>query len=703
VRPMVAYDIAFVAPAAGLAAAALALVVAGALVARILRADAGDEKMREISKAIREGAMAFLKLEYRNVGIFAGAVAVLFVLVGMGADPGRRTFWLATALGFVVGAAFSALAGYIGMAVSTRANVRVAQAARQGMAPALSLAVKAGAVNGFAVVGLGILGLSGFYLLWKGTGNAAPDIPLLLVGFAFGGSLMSLFARVGGGIYTKAADVGTDLVGKVEAGIPEDDPRNPGVIADNVGDNVGDCAGMGADLFETYAVTLIATMLLASGATVFGRFGEVGILYPVLLGAAAIVASAIGLLGVRLPKSGNIMNALYQGIIVTVVLAAVGFYVITVPVMGLPWQFFGAGLVGLGITLVLIFVTDYYTSKAYRPVKSIGDATTTGPATVMIQGLAVGLESVVIPVITIVVGMIIAFMLGESAQAGLGLFGIGIAAVGMLSVTGIVVTIDTYGPVTDNAGGIAEMSGLPKDVRKITDALDAVGNTTKATTKGYAIGSAALAALVLFADYVDHANAGLATPLNFSVSNPAVLAGMLLGAAAVFLFGALAMLAVGKAAMEVVNEVRRQFREHPGIMQGTEKPDYAQCVSIVTKRALKEMAAPAIIAVGAPLVVGFILGPEALGGLLIGVIVAGLITALFMANAGGAWDNGKKFIEDGAHGGKGSEAHKAAVVGDTVGDPLKDTAGPAINPLIKAINTISVIFAGLVVQFHWLF
>jgi K(+)-stimulated pyrophosphate-energized sodium pump len=396
------------------------------------------------------------------------------------------------------------------------------------------------------------------------------------------------------------------------------------------------------------------------------------------------------------------MNGLYQGILATVALAAVGFYIVTVPVLALPVQFFLAGLVGLAITLVLIFVTDYYTSKAYRPVISIGESTKTGAATVMIQGMAVGLESVVIPAITIVAGIVMAYALGESVTPGLGLFGIGIAAVGMLSVTGIVVTIDTYGPVTDNAGGIAEMSGLPKDVRKVTDALDAVGNTTKATTKGYAIGSAALAALVLFADFVEHANQGLPTPLVFSVSNPGVLAGMLLGASAVFLFGALAMVAVGKAAQDVVTEVRRQFREKPGIMRGTERPDYAQCVQIVTKRALKEMAAPALIAVGAPLVVGFLLGPLALGGLLIGVIVAGLVTALFMANAGGAWDNGKKYIEDGAHGGKGSDAHKAAVVGDTVGDPLKDTAGPAINPLIKAINTISVIFAGLIVQFHWL-
>ncbi|MCA1812440.1 MAG: sodium-translocating pyrophosphatase [Halobacteriales archaeon] len=696
-----AYDIAVVAPAAGLAAGVLALAVAGALAASIRRAPAGDAKMREISQAIAEGAMAFLKLEYRNVAVFAAAVAIVFALVGFGV---RDNFWFATSVGFVFGAGFSALAGFLGMRVSTMSNVRVAEAARTGMKPALRLAVRAGAVNGFAVVGLGILGLSLFYLLWKGTGVPTQTIPLYLVGFAFGGSLMSLFARVGGGIYTKAADVGTDLVGKVEAGIPEDDPRNPGVIADNVGDNVGDCAGMGADLFETYAVTLIATMLLAASASVFVRpgFGEIAVLAPLLLGAVAVVASAIGLFAIRLPASGNIMNALYLGILATCVLAAIGFYVVVVTMLALPIQLYFASLVGLAITLVLIFVTDFYTSKSYRPVKSIGEATTTGAATVMIQGLAVGLESVVIPAITIVGGMTLAYMLGESVSAGLGLFGIGIAAVGMLSVTGIVVTIDTYGPVTDNAGGIAEMAGLPKDVRRITDALDAVGNTTKATTKGYAIGSAALAALVLFADFVEHANQGLPTPLNFSIQNPGVLAGMLLGAAAVFLFGALAMVAVGKAAQDVVAEVRRQFREHPGIMKGTERPDYARCVQIVTKRALKEMAAPALIAVGAPLVVGFLLGPLALGGLLIGVIVAGLVTALFMANAGGAWDNGKKLIEDGIHGGKGSDAHKAAVVGDTVGDPLKDTAGPAINPLIKAINTISVIFAGLVVQFHWL-
>ncbi len=689
------------APVAGVAGGLLALLVAGILARGISRADAGTARMREIGAAIREGSMAFLSVEYRTVALFALVLAVLFFLGG-GLDPSHARFWRATAVGFLAGAALSALAGFIGMSVSTSANMRVAQAATRGLAPALALAVRAGAVNGFAVVGLGILGLSAFYLYWRSVGLSPDAIPILLIGFAFGGSLMSLFARVGGGIFTKAADVGTDLVGKVEAGIPEDDPRNPGVIADNVGDNVGDCAGMGADLFETYAVTLIATMLLAANRMVAPEGAEPYIVYPLLLGAVAVIASAVGLLAIRLPKSGNIMVALHTGILATCVLSAIGFYVITVPIMGLPVSLFLAALVGLAITVALIFATDFYTSKHFSPVRRISRGAFSSTGTAMIEGMAVGLESVAIPVVTIVIGMVVAYLLGQAAGPGFGIYGIGVAAVGMLSVTGTIVAIDTFGPITDNAGGIAEMSGMPKDVRTVTDALDAVGNTTKATTKGYAIGSAALAALVLFRDYVGHANASLDTPLQFSLENPGVLAGMLIGAASVFMFAALSMTAVGRAAQEVITEVRRQFREHPGIMEGTEKPDYGLCVRIVTNRALREMTLPTCIAIGAPLITGFLLGPEALGGLLIGVIVSGLVMALFMANAGGAWDNAKKFIEEGAHGGKGSEAHKSAIVGDTLGDPLKDTAGPAINPFIKAMNTIAVIFAELIVHYHWL-
>jgi K(+)-stimulated pyrophosphate-energized sodium pump len=679
-----------------------ALGVAFFLARSVLAADTGTARMREISDAVREGSMEFLRVEYRTVAIFSVVLAAMFYVIGPLLEPASARFWHASATGFLIGAALSALAGFVGMFVSTRANVRVAQAATRGLAPALALAVRAGAVNGFAVVGLGLIGLAGLYLFWRMVGVDSREIPILLVGFAFGGSLVSLFARVGGGIFTKAADVGTDLVGKVEAGIPEDDPRNPGVIADNVGDNVGDCAGMGADLFETYAVTLIGTMLVAASETLPPEPTDTNVLYPLMLGAVAVLASALGLLFIRLPKSGSIMAALHGATLVTCALAAIGFYVVTVPVLQLPLPYFGAAIVGLVITVVLIFTTDYYTSKHFRPVRRIAGGSASGTATAMIEGMAVGLESVAIPVVTIVVGIIIAYLLGAAGELNHGLFGVGLAAVGMLSVTGLVVALDTFGPVTDNAGGIAEMGNMPPEVRKVTDALDAVGNTTKATTKGYAIGSAGLASLVLFADYVDHANAAAPAPLEFSLQSPAVLAGLLVGAAAVFVFGALAMRAVGHAAGEVIEEVRRQFREKPGIMGGTEKPDYAHCVRIVTTRALKEMIVPAALAVVLPVGVGFTLGGEALGGLLIGVIVSGLVMALFMANAGGAWDNAKKYIEEGAHGGKGSEAHMAAVVGDTLGDPLKDTAGPAINPFIKAITTIAVLIAGLVAQHHWM-
>ncbi len=673
----------------------------------VLKQPAGSERMQEISKAVREGAMAFLKLEYAAVGVFAVILAVLFAGAGvLTGDP----FWYYTAGGFVAGAALSALAGFIGMSISVRANARVAEAAKKGLRPALGLAFRAGAVNGLAVVGLGLIGVAGLYAIFRAMNPSLgpEEIPIYLVGFGFGASLMSLFARIGGGIYTKAADVGADLVGKVEAGIPEDDPRNPAVIADNVGDNVGDCAGMGADLFETYSVTLVASMLLAGTASIFANYtfgdrfanglGEVAIVFPLLLGTVAIVASILGVFMVRLPKSGNIMNALYMGVIGTVVLSAIGFYVVTVTLLGLPIELFFASLVGLAITLALVFITDYYTSTKFKPVQSVADASRTGSATNIIQGLAVGLESVFVPVLIICAGMIGAYLLGNTLGAGMGLYAVATAAVGMLSVTGMIVSLDTYGPVTDNAGGIAEMSDLPAEVREVTDALDAVGNTTKATTKGYAIGSAGLAALVLFADYVEHAS-GSGARISFDISNVYVLVGLLLGAAVVFLFSSYLMRAVGRAAYSVVVEVRTQFKEKPGIMKGTEKPDYARCVSIVTRSALKEMALPGSLAVITPLAVGFLLGAQTLGGFLIGIIVAGLVMAIMMSNGGGAWDNAKKLIEEGIHGGKGSDAHKAAVVGDTVGDPFKDTAGPAINPLIKAINTIAVIFASVFVAY----
>ena len=713
-------SLSYAAPIAGV----VALVFAAVLAASILRKSAGNERMREIQTAVREGAFAFLGLEYKVVAIFTVLLVVVFAGVGIATGSG---FWYYTAGGFAAGAILSGVAGYIGMWISVSSNARVAESARSGVAPALALSFRAGAVNGFAVVGLGLLGLSILYLLFQNLilnnldattitsglsleEEAVRQTPLNLIGFAFGASLITLFARIAGGIYTKAADVGADLVGKVEAGIPEDDPRNPAVIADNVGDNVGDCAGMGADLFETYVVTLVAAMALAGTGFVFFGEGEpvtstftglreAGILFPLTLGSFAIVASIIGIFFVRLPKSGNIMSALYAGMVATVGVSALGFYGIWQTVFStvIDVRFLYASFVGLVLTLLLVFITDYYTSQGYKPVKSIVDSSTTGPATNIISGLAVGLQSVFVPVLFVVLAVISSYALGEAAQPGLGLYGIAVAAVGMLSVAGMVVALDTYGPITDNAGGVAEMSELEPEVRKVTDALDAVGNTTKATTKGYAIGSAALAALVLFADFVDHVEIELpaGTEVVFGLSDPYVLSGLLLGAAVVFLFSSYAMSAVGRAAHAVVEEVRRQFADGQ-IMSGLRKPDYATCVAIVTRAALKEMVVPGLLAVAAPLLVGFLLGAKALGGLLIGTIVGGFALALLMSNAGGAWDNAKKAFESGIHGGKGSEAHKAAVVGDTVGDPFKDTAGPAINPLIKAMTTIAVIFGGLI-------
>ncbi len=652
-----------------LVSALVALLFAGYLVMQIKKAEQGNEKMESIAKAIREGAMAYLKRQYKAIAIFA---VILFAVL-----------WIATnfqtAIGFLVGAFLSALAGFIGMSVSVRANVKTAQAATKGLSKALDVAFKGGAVTGMAVVGMSLLGVTIFYLIFKD--------PILLIGFGFGASLVSLFARVGGGIYTKAADVGADLVGKVEAGIPEDDPRNPAVIADNVGDNVGDDVGMAADLFETYAVTIIAAMLL--GVTISN-----GVIFPLALGAVAILASIIGTFFVKLTDE-NIMKALYKGTIASAILSALGFLVV-VRILRIELNLYFVALVGLAVTIIITVITEYFTGKNH-PVKSIAEASKTGAGTNIITGLAVGLKSTWPIVLTIIIGILAAFSLG-------GVYGIAIAACAMLSMAGIVVAIDAYGPITDNAGGIAEMSGLPENTRKITDALDSVGNTTKAVTKGYAISSAALAALALFAAYTDEIAAAVSKySLNFDtvlpIDNVYVLVGLLIGGTLPFAFSSMAMQAVGKAAFMVVDNVRKQFREKK-IMEGIDKPDYEQCVDIVTKAAQKEMIAPALLAVLSPIVVGFVLGPLALGGLLIGLIITGLLLAIQMTTGGAAWDNAKKYIEDGNLGGKGSDAHKAAVVGDTVGDPFKDTAGPALNSLIKVITTISVIIAFLVAQYH---